>query len=146
MLLVGAEVLIAGFLYVMRRDPGFRPDHLLTFDIGLPDQHNIAAQISFSDRLTERLRTIPGVLTAATGMPLPLSGHEMTVGFDIEERPAPMPERPDCDMAIVTPGYFSAMQIALLKGRDFTERDDTNAPPVVVVNGHSRTSIFLAKR
>ncbi len=134
-LLVGAELLIASFLYLMQRDPGFRRGHLLTFDIGLSEtQYNVAGQIAFSDRLIERLKAIPGVRTAATGRPLPLQGHQMSVAFDIEERPAPAPERPYSDMAIVTPGYFDTMGISLLKGRDFSERDDDKAPPVLVVN------------
>jgi putative ABC transport system permease protein len=134
-LLVGAELLIASFLYLMRRDPGFRPNRLLTFDIALPDaQYNTAQQISFSDRLIERLRKIPGVQAVATGTPLPLLGHQMSVSFDIEERPAAVPDRSHCDIAIVTPGYFSAMGIPLLKGRDFTERDDDQTPRVVMVN------------
>ena len=53
-LLVGAELLIAGFLHLVHRDPGFRPDHLLTFDIGLPEaQYDAARRIAFSDRLLE---------------------------------------------------------------------------------------------
>lgn len=58
----------------------------------------------------------------------------MSVSFDIEERPAPAPDRPHSDMAIVTPGYFGAMGITLLRGRDFSQRDDSQAPRVVVVN------------
>ncbi len=135
MLLVGAELLIASFLHLVQRDPGFRADHLLTFDIGLPGtDYNAARQIAFCDRLIERLRAIPGVLAAATGVPLPLAGHQMSVSFDIEERPADTPDRPHSDMAIVTPGYFTAMGIPLLKGRDFSERDDAAAPPVLAVN------------
>lgn len=90
--------------------------------------------VEFCDRLLEHLKSIPGVNAAAMGMPLPLEGHEMSVGFDIEERPAPPPDRPSSDMAIVTPGYFGAMGITLLKGRDFTERDHAGAPRVVIVN------------
>ena len=134
-LLVGAELLIASFLYLMQRDPGFRRGHLLTFDIGLSEtQYNVAGQIAFSDRLIERLKAIPGVRSAATGRPLPLQGHQMSVAFDIEEHPAPAPERPYSDMAIVTPGYFDTMGISLLKGRDFSERDDDKAQAVLVVN------------
>jgi len=134
-LLVGSELLIASFLYLMQRDPGFRPGHLLTFEVGLSGtQYNTAGQIAFCDRLIERLRAIPGVQAVATGMPLPLQGHQMSVSFDIEERPAAAPDRPHCDMAIVTPGYFGAMGIPLLKGRDFSERDNAQAPRVMVVN------------
>jgi putative ABC transport system permease protein len=58
----------------------------------------------------------------------------MTVSFDIEERPAPPPERPRSDMAIVTPGYFRAIGTPLLDGRDFTDADDDRSPAVVIVN------------
>lgn len=134
-LLAGAEMLIASFLYLGQRDPGFRPQHLLTFEISLPDvQYNVAKQIAFCDRLVATLRAIPGVQAAATGMPLPLQGHQMSVSFDIEERPAPPPDRPHCDIAIVTLGYFHATGIPLRKGRDFSERDGAKAPRVVMVN------------
>lgn len=133
-LLVGAELLMASFVHLVRRDPGFRADHLLTFDIALPAQYNVVRQVAFCDRLLEHLRAIPGVQTAATGRPLPLQGHQMRAAFDIAERPAAAANRPRSPMAIVTPGYFGAMGIPLLRGRDFSERDDAKAPPVLVVN------------
>jgi putative ABC transport system permease protein len=134
-LLVGAELLIASFLFLMQRDAGFQPGNLLTFDIGLSGtQYNVAGQMAFCDRLFDSLRAIPGVRAAATGMPLPLQGDQMSMSFDIEERPAPAPDRPHSDMAIVMPGYFGAMGIPLLKGRDFSEQDNAQAPRVVVVN------------
>jgi predicted permease len=134
-LLVGAALLMASFLHLMQRDPGFRTDHLLTFDIGVSEtQYAVAEQISFNDRLLERLTAIPGVQVAATGRPLPLQGHEMRLAFDIEGRPAAVSDRPRSDAGIVTPGYFKALRIPLLQGRDFTARDDAGAPPVLVVN------------
>jgi putative ABC transport system permease protein len=78
-LLVGAELRIASFVHMARQDPGFRPDHLLTFDVGLPEtQHGPAGQVAFCDRLIEHLEAIPGARAVATGTPLPLQGHEMT--------------------------------------------------------------------
>jgi predicted permease len=134
-LLVGAEVLMVSFLKLVGREPGFRADHLLTFDIGLSDkQYTTATTIAFSDRLMEKLRAIPGVRAASSGMPLPLEGHQMGVAFDIEERPLPPAERASSDMSIVTPGFFGAMGIPLRKGRDFTQRDDLQAPRVAIVN------------
>jgi predicted permease len=134
-LLVGAEMLIANFVHLMHRDLGFRPGNLLTFEVGLSEaRYNTAGQIRFSDQLVERLRAIPGVTAVAMGGPRPLTGHEMSISFDIEERPAAAPARPHSDMAIVTPGYFDTLGIALRQGRDFTERDDTSAPRVLVVN------------
>lgn len=134
-LLVSAELLISSFLYLSRRDTGFLPDHLLTFGIGLSEtRYDTAGEIAFSDRLRERLRAIPGVKTAATGLPLPLDGHQMSISFDIEERRAAPADRASSDMAIVTPGFFGAMGIPIVKGRDFTERDDSSATRVLVVN------------
>jgi len=134
-LLVGAELLMGTFVRLAGHDPGFRAGHLLTFDIGLSEtSYNTASEIAFSDRFLERLKAIPGVRSAAFGMPLPLEGDQMTVSFDIEERPAAPPDRAHSDMALVTPGYFGAMGIPLLRGRDFTERDDAKAPRVLVVN------------
>ena len=134
-LLVGAELFISSFVHLVRRDVGFRADHLLTFDIGLADgAYPTPRQIAFTDRLLERLRALPGVRSAAIGSPLPLTGHQMSVSFDIEERRAAAPDRPGSDMAIVTPGYFGTMGIPVLKGREFTEHDNTSAPRVLVVN------------
>jgi len=133
-LLVGAELLIASFVYLVQRDPGFKPDHLLTFDIGAADTATVENQIEFSDRLRERMRTVPGVRSAAFGFPLPLQGDEMSVSFDIEERRAAAPDRPHCDIAIVAPGFFKTLGIPVLRGRDFTDRDTTAAPRVLIVN------------
>jgi predicted permease len=68
------------------------------------------------------------------GGPLPLEGDQMSIGFNIEERPAAIADWPDSNIAAVTPGYFRTMGIPLLEGRDFGEQDDGKAPPVLVVN------------
>ena len=133
-LVAGAEMLISNFLHLVNRNPGFRPDHLLTFEIGLSDDYDMAKETAFSDRLLQRLRAIPGAKSVSTGFPLPLEGDEMSVSFDIEERPAAPPDRPHSDIAIVNPGYFRTMGITLLDGRDFDEHDTTSSPRVVVVN------------
>jgi predicted permease len=134
-LLIGAEVLIAGYMQMTRRDPGFRTDDLVTFRVGLPEaQYDAARQSAFRDRLFERLRAIPGATAVGTGRPLPLEGHEMTAAFDIEGRQTAPGERPRSDFAIVSPGYFGAMGIPIRKGRDFSQRDAAGAPLVLVIN------------
>ena len=134
-LLSGAALLIASFLHLLRRDPGFQPEHVLTFSISVPEaRYPDEKQVEFSNRLLERLRTLPGVASVAEGMPLPLTGNQMAVSFGIEERPAAKYNRPHSDIAIVTPDYFRTLGIPLLEGRIFTERDDSKAPPVVIVN------------
>jgi predicted permease len=80
------------------------------------------------------MSAVPGVRSAAFGFPLPLQGDEMSVGFDIEERRVAPADRPHCDIAIVAPGFFKTLGIPVLRGRDFTDRDTTEAPRVLVVN------------
>jgi putative ABC transport system permease protein len=130
-LLVGAELLVASFVRLVQRDPGFRSENLLTFDVGQPASGD---GTQFAERLLERLRALPGVRAAAVGTPLPLSGSQMSITFDIEERRAAAPDRPGSDMAIVTPGFFATMGIPLVRGRAFGGRDTVEAPRVLVVN------------
>ena len=134
MLLVGANLLMSGFATLMRMDPGFRPDHLVTFDITTAEPYTDEQEVALSDRVLEQVAAVPGVETAAAGSPLPLEGHVMRLAFDIETRPAAASERPRSDAAIVSPGYFTAMGIPLVDGRTFTARDDAGTAPVLVVN------------
>jgi putative ABC transport system permease protein len=135
MLLTGAALLMAGFIHVTRRDPGFQPERLLTFNIGVPgSQYPRARQLDFYNQLLERLGNLPGGRSAALVIPLPLTGSSMTVGFDIAGRPAPRSARPGSDIAIVSPGFFQTAGIPLLQGRGFTDQDDSASPPVLIVN------------
>ncbi len=134
-LLSGAAVLASAFLHLVRRDLGFRADHVLTFNITLPStRYNEQAQVDLYTRLLERLSHLPGVVSAAGGTPLPMTGSQIIISFDIQERPAPPSARPRSDMAFVTPGYFRTIGTPLHAGREFTEGDNADAPPVVIVN------------
>jgi putative ABC transport system permease protein len=134
-LLSGAGLLVASFLHLLHRDLGLQPEHVLTFNMSVPDaRYPEAKQLDFNYRLLERLRALPGVTSVAEGVPLPLTGRQMTISFDIEERPGTRSNRPSSDIAIVTPGYFRTLGIRVIEGRDFAERDDSKASPVVIVN------------
>jgi putative ABC transport system permease protein len=134
-LVTAAGLLMASFLRLERSDLGFRPDHLLTFWFNLPEpQYNAAQEVAFYDQLLERMRALPGVESAAGVWPLPLGGDNLTVSFNIEERPAAQPDWPSARIAVTTPGYFSTAGIPLLKGRFFNDHDDAKAPRVLIVN------------
>jgi putative ABC transport system permease protein len=66
--------------------------------------------------------------------PLPLGGDNATVSFNIEERPEGPSNRPSARMAFATPEYFSTAGIPLLRGRPFTQHDDSHSPRVLIVN------------
>jgi putative ABC transport system permease protein len=131
----GASILATDFVRVLSKDLGFNPDHLLAFNVSLPSvRYSDEARVQFIDRVLESLRTTPGVTSVAAAMPLPLTGEGMHISFNIEERRMPPSEWPSANTAIVTPGYFSTIGTPLIAGRDFTDRDNEDAPPVLIVN------------
>ncbi len=146
-LLSGATVLFEGFLHLMQRDLGFQPDHLITFSISLPGEaYGNDRQQAFVAQLIERIQNLPGVAVAAAGSPLPLTGHQMTMAFGIQEHPVAPANRSSADMAIVTPGFFRATGIRLEEGREFTERDTQGSPPVLIVNRAFADRFFPGER
>lgn len=134
-LLSAACLLIASFVQLLHRDLGLQPERVLSFNVDLPGKsYPKPRQLSFHAEMLDRLSSLPGVEAAALAMPLPLTGSQMRIAFNILERPAAPSERPSSDMAIVTPEYFKAIGAPLLRGRFFSERDDENAPFVLIVN------------
>jgi putative ABC transport system permease protein len=134
-LATGAGLLLASFRNLESSDLGFNPRHLLTFRYSLPEtQYRTPQQVVFTDSIMERLRALPGVQSVTGIWPLPLGGDDVEVSFDVKERSVPEPSRPAAHLAFVTPGYFASVGTPLLEGREFTDRDDLKAPPVVIVN------------
>ena len=77
---------------------------------------------------------IKGVISAGAVTPLPLSGNNAIITFQIDGHPVPKAEEPSADIVFATPGLFKTLNIPVLRGRDFSERDDSKAPGVVIVN------------
>jgi len=133
-LVTAAGLLMASFLRLETSDLGLKPDHLLTFWFRPDPQHDAPQEVAFYDQLLDRLRALPGVESVGGVWPLPLGGDEITVGFNIEERPAPHSQWPVARIALTTPDYFHTAGIPLLKGRIFNDHDDAKAPRVLIVN------------
>lgn len=130
-LLVGAGLLIKSFSRLMHIDPGFDPEHLLVFGVGLPSSAGPAQQDAFYKQVIDRLQALPGVQSAGAVSRLPLVGGNSSRSFTI-----PGSDRKDylADIQVSTPSYFHTMRIPLLQGRNFTAHDDGTAPGVAVVN------------
>lgn len=134
-LLVIAGLLLRSFHRILSVDPGMNTHNVLTLTFDLPEKkYSEQQQRDFYTQLLQRLQTVPGVASAGAVTPLPMSGNGAIISFDIEGRPVPKAERPSADIKIATPNYFRTLNIPLLSGRDFTDRDDANAPGVVIVN------------
>jgi putative ABC transport system permease protein len=136
-LLIGAGLLINSFLHLRNLDPGYRADHLLAMKVALPDSKypDKERRSPFYAEVIRRVQALPGVqsVAVASNLPLTYNGDSMPIG--VEGRADPPPDqRPDVILRVVSPGYFSTMGIALVKGRDFSERDNADATKVVVVS------------
>jgi putative ABC transport system permease protein len=136
MLLVGAGLLIQTLERLEDQDLGFRVDHLVRGHFYLPPaQYPTADTITrFCDRLTERIRTLPGVrgVSVTTVYP-PTDGWRMM--FAIEGQPiSRLEDVPSTIFGLVDANYLRTAGIAVVEGRDFSESDREGTPPVAVVN------------
>jgi putative ABC transport system permease protein len=135
-LLTAAGLLLQSFTRLSRVDPGFRSARVFTGSLLLP----YAAYPGpddvgrFFDQLLPRIKALPGVESASTVNPLPLSGDSMSVTFDIEERPLPQGQQPDASIRIAGTDFFQAVGIPLVHGRLFNAEDRRGAMPVMLVN------------
>ncbi len=137
MLLVGAGLLTRSFTRLVAQDPGFRTDHLLTFNIALPSSRypNDTVRTAFFDRATQAIASVPGVTAAGATSVMPFTNNWSTSSFNVEGHVVePGANMPWGDIRLVTPGFLSAIGAPLLKGRQFTDQDDADAPQVVIVD------------
>jgi len=136
-LLIAAGLLIHSFTRLQDVAPGFDSSRLLTFRLSLPESRYTTFQKgqSFFDEFFTGLRRRPGVRGVAATNALPFSGFGGSRSFHIEGREEKRPEdQTEEQLRIVTDGYFAAMGIPIVTGREFTERDALNQPRVAVVN------------
>jgi putative ABC transport system permease protein len=140
-LVTGAGLLVQSFLRLRQVDPGFVPEHLLTARVELSPVRYQANDVKrrFYESLLERLRSIPGVRSAATARALPMTG-KLDIGdwsFVLEGQAASPPLPTDwhpADWQVVSPGYFATMGIPVRQGRDFAATDRLGAPGAIIVN------------
>ena len=143
-LLVGAGLLLQSFARLSRVNPGVQPERLLTAFIGLPDAAYPKPEnvVAFHNQLLPRLQALPGVSSASTVMPMPLSGSNIVTSFDIEERPAPKGQQPDSPARLAGDDYFQTMGITLLRGRLFNAADQLKSKQVIVINERFAEKFF----
>ncbi|HEY0364848.1 MAG TPA: ABC transporter permease, partial [Pyrinomonadaceae bacterium] len=136
-LLVGAGLLTRSFLSLLRTDPGFNPDHVLTMNLVLPfaKYKEEPARAAFYSDLAQRVKAQPGVESAAFVNYLPLGGSNSSDSYLVEGEREPAPgQEHEGRYRVATPDYFRTMEISIVRGRAFTEQDKAGATPVVIVN------------
>jgi putative ABC transport system permease protein len=133
-LLVGAGLLIQSLWRLQKMNSGLEPANVLTFNVVLPDiKYTSANQGQFFIDLKQRLESTPGVQSASSILPLPLSGDRFSISFEIEGRPLPPKDHPSADFFTTGVGYFKTMGIPVIKGRDFDDRDKHGSTPVIII-------------
>jgi putative ABC transport system permease protein len=136
-LLVGAGLMIRSFARLVSVPPGFDPNNVITGRISLtrnvyekPDEC-----VRYINQTLERLKALPGVESAAFVAPMPFSGGNVGSDFRIEGRPLPEPGRePTANNRSVTPEYFQAMKIPLIRGRYFSADDKRGGVGAAIIN------------
>ena len=142
-LLVGAGLLLHSMQRLFAIDPGFESAHLLTMQVQESGHRydSDAEGLQFFEQALERVRQVPGVLSAGFTSQLPLSGDDDVYGVQFEGGP-------DAVAALrysVTPGYIETMHIALLRGRLLNERDIAGVPEAVLINDAFAKRVFAGQ-
>ena len=132
-----AGLLVRSFARVLEERPGFDARGVLTMRLVLPESKykSYDAHRAFYENLFARLRGLPGVEAVGANNLLPFNGSGGSRGFLIEGRPVPPGQpHPEEQLRFVTPGYFEALRVPLLRGRDLTERDVAGGTRVALVS------------
>jgi putative ABC transport system permease protein len=126
-LLIGAGLMIRSFARLQSVNPGFSYEHLTSFTVSIPQKKYPAEEQrgQFFNRLLENIRGLPGVEAVAAASGLPLGNNGWQTSFIVDGKPIPPRDQtPLMEACLVTPDYFSTMNIPLLRGRYFNDRDD----------------------
>jgi putative ABC transport system permease protein len=128
--------MIKSFAVMQKVDMGFNTSNMMTMNIQLSRSRYQGRQgAEFYRRLIERLGSMPGVVSAGGTSAIFISPLPNSSNFSIEGRPVMAAnEQVEAPIDFVTPGYFRAMGVPLIKGRELTEQDDTTTPRVVLIN------------
>ena len=136
-LVVAAGLLTRTLYHLLRVNPGFRPEHSLTFELSLPaaqysDQSHI---VSFYQEALRKLRAIPGVQAAGVTELVPLDGATESTAIRFSNNAqVTLSNLAFANYTMVSPGYFAAVGTPILNGRPFLESDSANSLPVAIIS------------
>lgn len=143
-LLVGAGLMVRGFADLVRVDPGYATDGLLTFRLSLPvgSYQDSESTSAYYRQLEERLAGLPGVTAVSAVSQLPLTGSGTLQPYAYDERTATRWESVTADHRRVAPGFFEAVGATLLAGREFTAADAVDGPRLIVIDDRLAARAF----
>ncbi len=146
-LIVGAGLMVRSFVALLHQSPGFEADHLAAVQFTIDtDRHGSASDrglpagsgasyTNYYQAVIEKVRSLPGVVSAAAVKDAPFRGNGEINAFQVPGRAVPPGEDPPLVRAIhISDGYFAAIGARMVDGREFTPRDRGGSPFVVIVN------------
>jgi putative ABC transport system permease protein len=133
MLLIGAGLMLRSFQRLQAFNPGFQIDNVLTARLNLPQRYTLQQATSFQSQLIERIENLPGAQSIGLASDVPLDGNVSATNVFIEGV-APPDDVVRVYTHNVSPNFFGAMGIPLLKGRDFGAQDREQAPSVIIIS------------
>lgn len=142
-LAVQAGLLARSFDQLLRVDPGFQPDHLLTLQMNAPERYTTAdARRAFYEDWFARVQALPGVAAVGGTTRIPLGSTNVSTTVMVEGRVMDKSRLPEVEFRRAMHDYFGAMRIPLKRGRGFTAEDGPTAPQVALVNETLAAQIF----
>jgi putative ABC transport system permease protein len=148
-LLAGAGLALRSIARLRQVDPGFDRRNVLTASLSLPGIRygTDAKATAFHYQFRDRIAALPGVEAVGIASASPLGGGGFYLGRSMvaEGRDVIPANELSVNWNITTPGYFAALRIPMIRGRDFTSRDDTLSPPVMIVNETFAKRMFGAE-
>lgn len=136
-LLVAAGLMIRTLGNLHAVDPGFDAQSVATMAVSVPENKFATPeqQISFFNQVLDRVRALPGVQAAGVIDALPMGGDGSHQPIAVEgQAVVPMSEQPEVDVRLISPGYMSALRIAVVRGRDFNDSDVVGRPPTILIS------------
>jgi predicted permease len=134
-LVVTAGLFAVSLKNLLQKDPGFKPENLLSFSVD-PELSGYrgARHLAFLQELERRLAELPGAVSVGAASGGTFAGSDRGANFTVEGYRARQDEDMECALDGISPGFFPTLKIPLLAGRDFTQADGSDAPKVAIVN------------
>jgi macrolide transport system ATP-binding/permease protein len=144
-LLVAAGLFGKSFYRLLQVDPGLRPHNLATLSVSAPEASypKDPQKIALERQVLDRISALPGVVSAAITNKLPVGDGDFTTSFVVMGRPHPAGHN-EVAWRQVTTGYFKTLEARLVAGRYFTEADQDNTKPHVVLINRALARKYFA--
>lgn len=135
-LLIGAMLMVCSFLQLQRANPGFETKNVLTMDLAPsgPGYGDEQQRRIYFQRVIEQIQTVSGVQAVSLVNNLPINGNASSMSLSPEGQATASGAALVASSYVVSPDYFRALSIPVMKGRSFTEQDTATAPLVAIIN------------